>query len=467
MKGTIQKPVLTLGVFIVILGAIGLVTFVTSRELFVTWALPGLETTPFVPAETSPVPTTPAAPLLPQLDFTQPLQPANGPLAQPWDGTRRITVLLMGLDTRVDEASDIPPRSDTLILLTFDPKTNTAGMLSIPRDLWVAIPGFGSGKINTAYQLGEAYRADGGGPGVAMTTLETLLGIPIDYYALVDFQLFARLIDEIEGVKINVPEAVEISIVGKDGTKWILPGVQTLPGEEALAYVRARNTPGGDFDRVQRQQLVLMGIRNRVLDFNMIPTLIAKAPLIYGQFADKIRTNLTTNDIFKLAVALQGVPVENIFLSAITLDDVTFSQSPEGQDILIPLPEHIRQRRDEVFILEDPLSSVQVTKTLPQLIAEENAKIGVYNGTTTPGLSSLATDFLKTQALNISLTDIADQVYPNTTIIDYTGNPNTVNFLVSLLNINPMYILRSYDLDSRLDIEIILGEDWMFNGDQP
>jgi LCP family protein required for cell wall assembly len=463
MKGTIQTLPFRLGVFMLILGITGLVTYFASRELFVSWALPGLEMTPFTPAEGT-TPSLPSTTPLPQLDFTQPLQPPTGPPAQVWDGNRRVTVLFLGLDVREGDPASIPPRSDTLILLTYDPATNTAGMLSIPRDLWVAIPGFGNGKVNTAYQLGEAYRADGGGPGLAIKTLETLLGIPIDYYALADFQLFARFVDEIGGVKINVPEEVKISLID-ERSKWILPGVQTLSGKVALAYVRARNTPGGDFDRVQRQQLVLLGIRNRVLDFSLIPTLIAKAPLLYGEFSARIRTNLTANDMFKLAVALQGVPSENIYLSALTLDDVTFSQSPEGLDILLPLPERIRAARDQVFVLEDPLSPVQLDKPLEQLIEEENAKIAVYNGTATPGLAARATDFLKAQALNITLTDIANEIYPNTTLIDYTGNPNTVNFLVSLLNIHPMYVLHAYDLDSNLDIEIILGEDWTFNGD--
>lgn len=466
MRMTNQKPLMTLGMFILLLGVIGVVTFLTSRELFVSWELPGFETTPFVPAEFLPIQAEPSQTPPPQLDPTQPLQPLTGPPTRIWDGNRRITILLLGLDARAEDASGVPPRSDTLILFTYDPKTNTAGMLSIPRDLWVAIPGFGSGKVNTAYQFGEAYRAEGGGPGLAMKTLETLLGVPIDYYALADFQLFVRFIDEIGGVKVNVPEEVEVSLIN-EGTKRILPGVQALSGEVALAYVRARNTPGGDFDRVQRQQLVLMGIRSRVLDFNLIPTLIAKAPLLYGEFSERIRTNLTANDIFKLAIALQGVPAENIFLSAITLDDVTFSRSPDGVDILLPLPEQVRQARDEVFFLEDPLSPVQAGKTIEQLITEEEAKIAVYNGTATPALAAQAADLLKSETLNVPLTDIADRIYPSTTLIDYTGNPYTVQFIASLLNINPMYILHSYDPTSDIDIQVILGEDWVPDGDLP
>jgi LCP family protein required for cell wall assembly len=352
------------------------------------------------------------------------------------------------------------------MLFTYDPETNMARMLSIPRDLWVAIPGYENGKINTAYPLGEIYQISGGGPQLAMTTMETLLGISIDYYALMDFRLFSRFIDEIGGVKINIPEQLKISLMsGK--TKEITPGLQTLNGEVALAYVRARNTPGGDFDRVQRQQLVLMGIRNRILDLDLIPTLIAKAPLLYGEFSDRIRTNLTPNDLFKLAIALQGVPTENIQLTAITLDDVTFSTSPEGLEILVPIPERIRQVRNEVFVFDPPLSPVQTSKTVSQLIAEEAAKIAVLNGTIIPGLAAQTSDFLKSKTLNITITDIASETYVSTTLIDYTGNPYTVQYLVSLMNIKPTFIIHTYNPDSDIDIEITVGDDWVQSGVLP
>jgi polyisoprenyl-teichoic acid--peptidoglycan teichoic acid transferase len=466
MKAIKQMPVILFGVFIIALGLTAYATFLVTRELFISWNLPVFESTPFIPQEDDPTPTPPERTPLPSFDLTLPLQPVTGPQSRTWDGNQQITILLLGLDTRDGEQANVPPRSDTLVLFTYDPGTNTIGMLSIPRDLWVAIPGYGSGKINTAYQLGEAYQTSGGGPGLAMATIETLLGVPTDYYALMDFQLFARFIDEIGGVKIIVPEQVEIAVI--DGkTKEVFPGLQTLSGDVALAYVRTRNSPGGDFDRVQRQQLVLMGIRNRILDFDLLPTLIAKAPLLYGEFSDRIRTNLTPNDLFKLAIALQGVAVENIRLAAITLEDVTFSTSPEGVDILLPIPERIRQVRDEVFVFNTPLSPDQANKTISQLIAEEAAKIAVLNGTATPGLAAQTSDFLKSEELNVNITDIATETYTHTTLIDYTGNPYTVQYLVSLMNINPAYIIHTYNPDSDIDIEITVGEDWVQSGALP
>ncbi len=128
-------------------------------------------------------------------------QLSDMPSIKPWDGAERVTILLLGLDYRDWGAAEKYSRSDTMILLTLDPLTNTAGILSIPRDMWVAIPGFKHGKINTAYYLGDAYQLPGGGPALAVKTVESFLGIPINYYAQIDFQSFVRFIDEIGGVK--------------------------------------------------------------------------------------------------------------------------------------------------------------------------------------------------------------------------------------------------------------------------
>jgi anionic cell wall polymer biosynthesis LytR-Cps2A-Psr (LCP) family protein len=143
------------------------------------------EPTTVYPAESTQQPSNPASPVM-------------QPTLAPWDGIGRVTVLLLGLDYRDWDAGSDYSRSDTMILLTLDPLSRSAGILSVPRDLWVAIPGFKHGKINTAYYLGDAYKLPGGGPGLAVDTVEQFLGVPINYYAQIDFGAFVRFIDEIE-----------------------------------------------------------------------------------------------------------------------------------------------------------------------------------------------------------------------------------------------------------------------------
>ena len=186
-------------------------TFVTIRDFVASWEitnLPGItvrDATPIPGSENG----TPVA------NSASPLQPVGGPTPPPWDGANRVSLLVMGLDYRDWQAGEGPPRTDTMILLTVDPVNRTAGMLSIPRDLWVSIPGYDYGRINTAYQLGEAYKLPGGGPQLASETVEELLGIKIDYYAQVDFGAFARFIDEIGGVEVDVNRRAQARSAGR------------------------------------------------------------------------------------------------------------------------------------------------------------------------------------------------------------------------------------------------------------
>ena len=107
-----------------------------------------------------------------------------------------------------------------MMLVTVDPMTKQAGIVSIPRDLWVEIPGFNHNRINTAYMFGEAYNVPGGGPALAVQTVEDLLGVPIQFYAVVDFYTFERLIDEIGGIDVLVKERIWISPIDQP-SKWL------------------------------------------------------------------------------------------------------------------------------------------------------------------------------------------------------------------------------------------------------
>ena len=159
-------------------------TYIAVRDFTAAWemtSLPGITV-----KDATPTPGGDPA----GVGVDSPLQPVGGPTPPPWDGADRVSLLVMGLDYRDWVAGEGPPRTDTMILLTIDPISRTAGMISIPRDLWVNIPGYEYGRINTAYQLGEAFNHPGGGPALATETVEALLGVPIDYYAQVDFGAF-------------------------------------------------------------------------------------------------------------------------------------------------------------------------------------------------------------------------------------------------------------------------------------
>ncbi len=376
----------------------------------------------------------------------------------PWDGTGRVTVLVMGLDYRDWSAGEGPSRTDTMMLLTLDPLKNTAGMLSIPRDLWVSIPGFENGRINTAYFLGEAYQMPGGGPGLAIKTVEGLLGVPINYYAQVDFGAFTSFIDELGGVKIDVPKKIKIDPIVGDPIK-LKPERQVLNGELVLAYARARNTKGGDLDRAHRQQQVILGIRERLLNPENLSLLISKAPILYTEIATGVQSNMSLEEMVKLAILAQKVSEENISREAISAQEVSFAESPDGQSVLVPLPEKIRQLRDEVFLVSTGTLGPLLPGTPQERMVIEGAKIRLLNGSQVNGLASRTQAVLQTNSANI--VEISNGEFSaQTRILDYTGNPHTAQYLAELFGVQTGYYTLEYDPSSPVDLVVILGEDW-------
>jgi hypothetical protein len=294
-----------------------------------------------------------------------------------------------------------------------------------------------------------------------METVEELLGVPIDYYAQIDFSAFVRFIDEIDGVKIDIKERIAVDPLGDNNNKTLKPGVQTLPGDLALAYARARKTEGGDFDRAQRQQQVVLGIRDRVLSFNMLPTLLSKAPILYQELSAGINTNLNLEQAIQLTWLASQIPEESITRGVIgPPEQVLLVKSPDGDDVLKPIADKIRALRDEIFFSSETLYSPTANMPLEELVAAEAAKISVLNGTSTPGLAALTTEYLQGQNISVIETGNGDQLYPNTSLYDYTGKPYTMKYLVEKMNISENRIFSRYDPTSNIDLVIIVGTDW-------
>jgi LCP family protein required for cell wall assembly len=443
-------------------------TFVAVRDFVLSWSLtqlPGIA----ISDSGQPLPTSGAGTPAPIQDAQTPLQAVGGPTPEPWDGASRVTLLVMGLDYRDWLAGEGAPRTDSMILLTLDPLNRTAGMISIPRDLWVTIPGgFDNNRINTAYSLGEQYKVPGGGPAQAMATVESLLGVPVDYYALVDFNAFIRFIDEIGGVKINIPEKIKVDPLGDNNTRTLKPGIQTLPGSLALAYARVRKGEGDDFGRAQRQQQVIMAIRNQLIRPQMLPELIAKAPVLYNELSSGIKTNLNLEQVIKLAWMAQQVPEEDIKKGVIAPPDmVLLSKSTEGDDVLKPIMDKIRRMRDEVFFGTEKASPAALSMSPVELVQAEAPRLTVLNGTSETGMAARTTEFLQAQGIPVANTGNADQLYSSTTVIDHTGKPYTLRFLVDTMKITPNNIFVRYDPASPDDVVLILGQDWATSNPMP
>ncbi len=388
-------------------------------------------------------------------------------MPEPWSGADRVTILVMGLDYRDWSSGEGPSRTDTMILFTIDPVTKTAGILSIPRDLWAVIPGFSPNKINTAHYFGELYKVPGGGPELAMRTVEQTIGVPIDYYARIDFNSFIKFIDLIGGVKINVPQAITVDPLGADTQpKNLKPGVQVLPGAVALAYARERHVEGGDFSRSERQQLIILGIRDRILDFNLLPGLIANAPQIYSELSSGITTNLSLEDAIQLAVLASQIDEANIKRGVINEKYVIFGRSPDDLSILIPIPDKIRELRDQIFTGNTSLGPM-TTGTPEQRMAAEAPRISLQNGTGDSSLSDRTSSFLSGLGVLIAEVRNADNPLNQTVLVDHTGNPYTLAYLAQLMGVENTRIIHEFDPNSSIDVEVRLGLDWQTHNSLP
>lgn len=197
-------------------------------------------------------------------------------------------VLLIGVDARKENE---PSRSDTIILAFFDATGHKVDLLSIPRDTYVRIPGYGPDKINAAHALG--------GPQLLMETINSFLGSQVTKYVEVDFQGFEKIVDLLGGVDIEV----EKRMYYPEEDINLKPGFQHLNGHDALAYVRFRNDPEGDIARIGRQQKFLKAMLDQALRLGTLP----KIPRLISEVNKYVRTNLSTMEMINLALFLKDM----------------------------------------------------------------------------------------------------------------------------------------------------------------
>jgi LCP family protein required for cell wall assembly len=280
------------------------------------------------------------------LQLQQPLPPsASEPSLAAGE---RINVLLLGIDKREGEVG--PFRTDTMIVATLDPKTHTAGMLSVPRDLYVPIPypGIGQNRINTANFFGDLYKYPGGGPALAKKTVEYNLGIPIHYYVRIDFSGFIKIVDTLGGIDIDVPVAIDDPEYPTEnyGTQvlHIPAGHLHMDGELALEYARSRHTTS-DFDRSKRQMQILKAIRDKALKLDLLP----KLPQLYVQFMDTVETDMPLPQVLALAPIAAQVRSDNIEVRSID-QNMTFNVTlNDGAEVLWPDRSKIAAYLNEMF----------------------------------------------------------------------------------------------------------------------
>jgi LCP family protein required for cell wall assembly len=406
-------------------------------------------------------------------ELPPPITIPDSDLPPAWDGASRITILLIGLDYRDWVAGEGAPRSDTMILLTIDPLTKTAGILSVPRDMWVNIPGFGYSRINTAYSSGEGSKLPGGGPELARKTVEQFIGVPIQYYAQVDFHAFVEFIDLIGGIEVYNDEDLRLDPVGagKDKIKLTCCGMRPFDGEAALAYARFRKDKEGDVARANRQQKVILAIRDKVLSPENFPVLLGKAQQFYEEFSAGVKTNMSFDTAIQLGVLAKDIPLESIKHGVIDYTMVRLDSTVlGGQDasVMKPLPDKIRELRDQIFTSGGALSPLAAQNDLTAMMQADGARVRLVNGSYTPGLEQSTGNFFIAQGLAVTEATQPDRAYDSTIIILYSPKLYTLKYLQSLFGItSSTQIWIRPDPTSTVDVEVRLGNDWANNNPMP
>lgn len=477
----IKRPTVSQIIFWVVTIALSVTAFIAVNNFTQCWSFTKLPGIPPAKCGT----TTDNTSFNPETGATQdatlpdaPAEVSAPDVALPsWDGASRINILFIGLDERDLEANEGPPRTDSMIVFTIDPVSKTAGMLSIPRDMWVNIPGFGYSRINTAYPSGEGAQLPGGGPELAKKTVSQFLGVPIHYYAQVDFTVFTKLVDELIAIGgciyVEPTEKMRLDPVGPGLDKYIItPGGERklCQGWKVLAYARDRHTSGGDADRARRQQEVVLALKEIIFTPENFPKFFSAAPRMYSELSYGIKTDMAFEDALKLAVLGKDISIESIKTGVIDpqqgmaiFDNTTLNG--QAASILKPVMDKIRVLRDEVFTSTGPTSPLAVPNgyTDPNLFAQamqqEEARVRVMDGTFTPGLDQRAGAVFQSYGMNVTEVAPSPEAYGQTIVIVYGPKLYTIKWLQATFGISDNQIRFSPDPNQSVDIEIRIGSD--------
>lgn len=231
----------------------------------------------------------------------------------------RTNILILGIDARPQEG--FVGRTDTMILSTIIPLKPYVGALSIPRDLWVSVPGHGENRINTAHFFAEAEKP-GSGPEAALDVIQKNFGVRVGYYIRIRFSGFKDIVDALNGVEVNLPQAMSGYTAGK----------HHLNGEQALALVRDRET-SDDFYRMQRGQIFLKSLFRQAL----LPASWSRIPAALSALKGVIDTNIPAWQWPRLGLAILRAGPDGIDTRSINREMVSPFITSGGADVLGPV----------------------------------------------------------------------------------------------------------------------------------
>ncbi len=405
-------------------------------------------------------------------DNPTPIPGASGtvaPTLPPWDGKGKLNILLVGVDQRGSQAFF---NTDTLIVVSVDPKTRQVAMFQIPRDttdvpvpanarnLWGSTYG---GKINSWYAFNRV-RTDlwpgktsaARGFAALKAILGELYGIDIPYYVMVNFQGFRDAVDTLGGVQINVQIPVAESdypVGGGTVTRIYIPaGPQHMTGSEALIYARSRHrAQGGDFDRGRRQQRVITSLKEQTNP----RAVLANLDQLVTDMKGAVKTDIPISMMPKLLSLADSIDLKNI-RSYVFAPSYYATEGYNSKGLYVVEPNVPRIRK----AVKDAFSTSSDLLDLRDRLTAEEARVWVLNGSGRSGLNSDAAEYMAYDGVDASAPRKSAPRQATTTIVAYNGAesamPATIKYLEDLYKVK---VTAATDPTVPVDIVVTLGSD--------
>ncbi|MGH2521424.1 MAG: LCP family protein, partial [Anaerolineales bacterium] len=364
-----------------------------------------------------------------------------------------INILLIGRDTPRDSRAY---RTDVMIIVSVNKQANSVTLLTLPRDLFVYVPGWTMNRLNTASAHGDSIGYPGGGSALLEQTILYNLGIPIHGWARIDFDGFKEVVDILGGV--DIPVSCEMTdwrlkdpaLDQQDANNWELytmaTGIQHLDGDTALWYARSRKR-SSDFDRSRRQHQVLRAMFDKGLQLDAL----AKAPELYAQYVKIVDTDMGLGDVLQfvsLALKLNPERIKSRFLGR---NQVYPWTTPQGAAVLLPDPAAITSLLDEAFL--PPSENV---------LAREAPTVEIWNGTRHGDWNTLAADNLAWAGIVPVLGQADATSYGTTMLYDYTTSPkaSALKAIQRIFHVKDENVIAAPDQNAANPFRVVLGSDY-------
>jgi LCP family protein required for cell wall assembly len=391
------------------------------------------------------------------------------------ESTGRVNILLAG-DSSDDPGHAGADLTDSILLLSIDTKNHTAFLLSIPRDLWVYIPGLNSyQKINSANTVTNFDQSGypSGGMGQLEQVIQTQLGIPIDYYGLMDYSAFRDSVNAVGGVTITIQSPDPRGLYDPYTHLKLPNGPVTLDGNEALNLARARGDgpgsygfPDSDFDRTAHQRQLFTAVAEKAKSVGVLTNPV-KISDLFSALGDNFNTNLTLQNVLRLIHITKGINLANVqsYSFSSTLSSTsphplleTYTDPASGEEALSP-----SAGVGDFGQLEEYYQ--QLSSSNP--IVKEQPSVVILNASQKVGLASYERSQLQSKGFNVTAIADANNEYPNTMVVNNAGTskPNSLKLLEQLYpGLTSSGSTGSVEANEAQnytsDFVVILGQNW-------